>query len=167
MANYLPAWPLVLLDLHDRHEKFDQELEDNIFHRFTDKDQCLRHQRDVAERLRLLYFFIPHSEHEMIGADMVPMTTIFHLYCASHADASAMDRLYNMPMMVKIFIIGDLWIRLKHAALDLYIDRGTRQRHVPDERDLAFQLAADLADQLADGLREHMEVQIGVEATDE
>ena len=166
MAGCLPVWPLVLLDLQGEYEKYEKELDTNIFHRFTDKGKCLQHQTAVAERVRLLYFFVPHSEHVMIGSGMVPMTTIYHLYCGNDEEARLMNAAYNMPMMVKIFLIKDLLIRLKHAAADFFVERATRTTHEPDERDLAFQSAAELADQMAIDLRNHMEVQMGVEAVD-
>lgn len=166
MAGSLRAWPLVLLDLQDEYEKFESELDTNIFHRFTDRDNCLRHQRAVADRVRLLYFFVPHSEHGMIGAGMIPMTTIYHLYCGNNEDARLMNEAYNMPMMVKIFLIKDLLIRLRNAATDFFVERATRTTHEPDERDLAFHSAAELADQMAIDLRNHMEVQMAVEAVD-
>ena len=166
MATSIQSWPLVLLDLEDKHGKLEDFLNLNILRRFTNKQQCLQHHAAVSGRPRLLHFFIPNSEHVMIGAGVVPMNTIYYLYCATEAIMIQMAQQYNMPMMVKIFMIEDLLMNLNCAAFNFFFEQGMRQRHEPDERDSAFQTTADLANQLADDLRDHMEFHLGVEAAD-
>jgi hypothetical protein len=157
---------LILLDLHDEHEKFEAIFNPQIFRRFVNKDQCSAHILSHLTNVRLLHFFIPKSEHTVIGADSVFLNTIYYLYCMDQASVDEMRQQYDLPMFVKIFNVQSLCTYLCQAAVAHLMEQAERSIHEPDEHDIALQAAAELSDALSQELYNHMIDKIGEQPTD-
>ncbi|CAF0826253.1 unnamed protein product [Adineta steineri] len=157
---------LVLLDLQDEYENFGTIFKSQLFCRFNDRARCLNYISNRRTNIRLLHFFIPKSEHIVVGADIVLFNTIYYIYCMDEAGINEMRRQYNSPMYVKVFDIESLSTYLRQAAIGILFERAERTKHEPDEHDIVLQLAAELADTLGDELRRHMNGRIGEQPND-
>ncbi len=158
---------LVLLDLQDEYQQFERIFDSQLFCRFTNRIQCLEH---VSPRrltnIRLLHFFIPKSQHVLIGADVVFFKTIYYIYCTDRTSINQMRQQYDLPMFVKILNVKSLLTYLRQAAIAHFVEQAERTEHEPDEHDVALQEAAELSEALGNELREHMNNKIGVQPSD-
>jgi hypothetical protein len=158
---------LVLLDLQDEHQRFERIFDSQLFCRFTNQIQCLEHvSPHRLTNIRLLHFFIPKSEHVVIGADIVFLKTIYYIYCMDQTSINQMRQRYDFPMFVKIFNVKSLLTYLRQAAIAYFVEQAERTKHEPDEHDVALQAAAELSEALGNELREHMNNKIGVQPSD-
>jgi hypothetical protein len=157
---------LVLLDLQNEYERFERIFNAKLFCRFTTKTQCLAHVSSRFTNIRLLHFFIPKSEHIIIGANIVLFNTIYYIYCIDQESINEMKQQYDFPMFVKIFNVESLSTYLRQAAIAHLIEQAERTKHEPDEHDIALQAAAELADALSRELYDHMKDKTGVQPDD-
>lgn len=158
--------PLVLLDLQNEYQNFEEIFDSQVFCRFTDKIRCLEHVSTRPANIRALHFFIPKSEHTIIGPNIIFSNTIYYIYCIDNPSIDEMNEQYHFPMFVKIFNADSLWMNLQGASIAHWIEQANRTQHQPDEHDVALQAGAELSNALAEKLREHMIFKIGMQPDD-
>lgn len=157
---------IVLLDLRNEYQDFENTFRPQLLSHFITKPECLAYIASRLANIRLLHFFIPESEHIEIGADIVLMKIIYYIYCQDDASMNQMRHQYNTPMYVKIFHVESLSTYLRQAAITHLIEQAERTIHEPDEHDIALQAAAELSDTLANELYEHMNDMVGSQPED-
>ncbi|CAF1055427.1 unnamed protein product [Rotaria sp. Silwood1] len=158
---------LVLLDPNDHHQQFDGNYDAQLFSRFTDKNRCVLHVLSRLAHVGLLHFFIPNAENTLINARVTLFkNTIFYIYCIDEGSVIAMKRTYNYPMFVKIFHVQWLSTYICQAAIAHLVERAERTQHDPEEYDTSLQVAAELANTLANELNEYMIVKTGLQPED-
>lgn len=166
MTNTNPSL-LVLLDLQNQFQQFENQFNAQLFSRFINKPECLQFINARLTNIRLVHFFLPNSEHTEIGADVVFFKTIYYIYCQDEETYRQMRRQYdNMALFVRILHIESLSRYLCQVAVEYFMEQAERTRHEPDEYDIALQTTVELVDRLALDLREHMVENTGIQPED-
>ena len=163
MASAKPPCPLVLMDLLNQYAAFDGTFDGPIFSRLTQRNACIDYVSQMQTNIaNLLHWFVPDSEHTVVGAGYVSLSTCYHIYCANNQTREEMLRTYNMPLIVKILCAEDLLLHLKAEAALIAVDRVGRTFD-PADRDFNLELAIEFADGMGAEARQQMLEKTGVQ----
>lgn len=162
----IPNRPLVLLDLNDEYKTFDNEPNGQMLNRFIERSQCLRHISQLQENISSqLHWFVPDSEHNVIGAGYVTLTTVYYIYCSSNETQRDLEQQYRMPSSVNIFRKNLLSMFITKAIVWIALDRAART-YEPDEQCSHLDNVINGCLALADEAKQQMQEKFGVEALD-